>query len=74
MIARRFGEPEPNMLCYNLWLDNEFPVCTTDSGAMHWSCEFQEAIAFVLKRMDHKGKPKVEGYARPLPKVVGDGL
>ena len=74
MIAQRFGEPEPDMLSYDLWLNKEFLVCTTDWGAMHWSCECQEAIASELKHMDNQGKLKIEGYVCPSSKWVGDRL
>ena len=73
-IARRFGEPEPDMLGYNLWLNCEFPVCTSDWVTIHWSSTCQEAIASELKRMDNYGKPKAEGYTRPASKWIGDGL
>ena len=74
MVARRFGEPEPDVLGYNLWLNCEFPVCTSDWGTMHWSSACQEAIASELKNMDNRDKPKAEGYMCPSSKWVGDSL
>ena len=61
-IVCSFGELEPDMLSYNLWLHCDYPVLTSDLVTMHWSSVCQEAIMSELRHMDNISKLKIDGY------------
>ena len=71
MVARHFGEPEPDDLGFDSWLKQEFPVCTSDSSVT-WSAACQEAMALKLKRME-RSQHRRKGYPRASSMWDADG-